>query len=212
MVAGCELVRRELSNYIDKDVDAALRLAMDEHFQSCRQCASLLAGTRNVVRLYGDERMIEAPAGFGKRLQDKLAGCALRKVRAWSSWSAWLIPAATIALIITGYKLTTVLTFRPPAQSILALPANNIPPNLQVVVSDGSRVFHIPGCRYIHDKASERTLTAKEAIRQGYVPCSRCLRKYLKVASNAPAGLNGTVAPESEETSEEEESASGMGR
>jgi hypothetical protein len=48
-----------------------------------------------------------------------------------------------------------------------------------VVVSSGAKLFHVPGCEFIHDKASERTLTAKEAMREGYVPCPRCLRQYL---------------------------------
>ena len=35
---------------------------------------------------------------------------------------------------------------------------------------------------FIHNKDTERTLTAKEAIQQGYVPCVRCMRKYLQTA------------------------------
>jgi hypothetical protein len=49
-----------------------------------------------------------------------------------------------------------------------------------VVVSSGAKLFHVPGCEFIHDKASERTLTAREAMQEGYVPCPRCLRQYLK--------------------------------
>ena len=70
---NCEQVWREISNYVDGDVEAALRSAMDEHFRGCKRCASVLAGTRNVVRLYGDERMLEVPAGFGQRLEKRLA-------------------------------------------------------------------------------------------------------------------------------------------
>lgn len=179
-VVNCERVWGEVSNYIDGDVDAALRSAMDEHFRSCPRCASVLAGARNVVQLYGDDRMIDAPMGFSRRLEKRLIKDAGVKRRAWSSWSAWLVPVAALALIVGGYKLTSAFTFHRPAKSILALPANNIPPELKVVVSNGSRLFHVPGCRYIHDKASERSLTAKEAIQQGYAPCSRCLHQYLK--------------------------------
>ena len=63
---NCEQVWREISNYVDGDVEAGLRSAMDEHFRTCTRCASVLAGTRNVVQLYGDERMLEVPAGFGR--------------------------------------------------------------------------------------------------------------------------------------------------
>ncbi|MGB9361776.1 MAG: zf-HC2 domain-containing protein, partial [Candidatus Sulfotelmatobacter sp.] len=90
---NCEQVWREISSYVDGDVDAALRASMDEHFQACKRCASILAGTRNVVRLYGDERMLEVPAGFSRRMEKRLAKSAATG-RGWSSLAAWLIPVA----------------------------------------------------------------------------------------------------------------------
>jgi len=181
---NCEQVWREISNYEDGDIDAGLRSAMDEHFRGCKRCASVLAGTRNVVRLYGDERMLEVPAGFGqrleKRLEKRLARNAAGSGRGWSTWSAWLVPVAAMVLIAGGALLTNSLTGGRLMRSYHAKPANNIPPDLVVVVSDGSKLFHVPGCAFIHDKASERTTTAKEAMRDGYVPCTRCLRQYLK--------------------------------
>lgn len=190
---NCEQVWREISNYIDGDLDASLRSAMEEHFHSCPRCASVLAGTRNVVRLYSDERMLELPVGFSRRLQKKLASQAGKR-GAWSSWSAWLIPVAAMALFVGGYKLTSTFTFRHPPKSILAEPPNNIPPDLQVVVSDGSRLFHVPGCPFIKDKASERSLTAKQAMHQGYVPCTRCLRQYLKAELMRRTGRHAVEA------------------
>jgi hypothetical protein len=186
-VMNCEQVWLEISNYVDGDVDATLRLAMDEHFRTCKRCASVLAGTRNVIQLYGDERMLEVPAGFSQRLEKRLGqkldqqgwSAAVRGSR-WSSWSAWLVPVAAIALFTGTLALVDQLTFKPPAKSILAEPAHDIPPEMLVVVSAGSKVFHVAGCPFIHDKATERTITAKEAMRDGYVPCSRCLRQYLK--------------------------------
>jgi hypothetical protein len=186
----CEQVWREVSNYIDGEVDAPLRSAMEEHFKTCKRCASVLAGTRNVVQLYGDERMLEVPAGFSRRLEKRLATNAAVKGSGWSSWSAWLVPVAAIALIAGGLKLANTYNFRNLIKSQHALPANNVPPDLVVVVSSGSKLFHVPGCKYIHDKASERTMTAKEAEQDGYVPCTRCLRQYLKT------GLVGHSATE----------------
>jgi methylphosphotriester-DNA--protein-cysteine methyltransferase len=49
-------------------------------------------------------------------------------------------------------------------------------------------LFHVPGCSFIHDKASERTMTAKEAMQEGYVPCTRCLRQYLKTSVTGKPG------------------------
>lgn len=198
---NCEEVWREVSNYIDGGVDAALRSAMDEHFRACKRCASVLAGTRNVVQLYGDERMLEVPAGFSRRLEKRLTQDAV-KGRGWSSWWAWLAPVAAIALIAGGVVLTNSTTRGHFLRSHHAEPANNIPPDLVVVVSDGSKLFHVPGCKYIHDKASERTMTAKDAMQDGYVPCTRCLRKYLQTSS---AGQSGMVVADSGTAEEDEE-------
>ena len=180
----CEQVWREISNYVDGDVDAGLRLAMDEHFKTCPRCASVLAGTRNVVKLYGDERMLEVPAGFGRRLEKRiekgLAGSLARGRARWPTWWTWLMPAAAAVLIAGAVWMTNSLTFRNFVRSHQAEPAKNIPPDLQVVVSDGEKLFHVPGCKFIKDKNSERTMTAQEAVREGYVPCTRCLRQYLK--------------------------------
>ncbi len=202
---NCEQVWREVSNYVDGDVDATLRSAMDEHFKTCKRCASVLAGTRNVVQLYGDERMLEVPAGFSRRLEKRLTQHAVVKGRQWSSWSAWLVPVAAIALIAGSVLLTNSLTRGHFLRSHHAEPANNIPPDLKVVVSDGSKVFHVPGCKFIHDTASERTMTAKEAMQEGYVPCTRCLRQYLKAAltGHSAGGVADSGSGEEEEEQEE---------
>jgi hypothetical protein len=179
MVVNCGQVWREISNYLDGELEAELRSAMEEHFRGCKRCASVLAGTRNVVQLYGDERMLEVPAGFSRRLEKRLANNAAGRAGGWSSWSAWLIPAAALVLIAGGVWLTNSLTHLRFSRSYHAEPGNHIPPDLVVVVSDGSKIFHVPGCPFIHDKASQRTSTAKQAMRDGYVPCTRCLRQYL---------------------------------
>jgi hypothetical protein len=212
---NCEQVWREISNYVDEDVDAGLRSAMDEHFRACKRCASVLAGTRNVVRLYGDERMLEVPAGFGQRLEKRLEKRLSRNVagsgRGWSSWSAWLVPVAAMVLIAGGVLLTNSLNGRRFMRSYHAEPAYNIPPDLVVVVSDGSKLFHVPGCPFIHDKASERTTTAKEAIRDGYVPCTRCLRQYLKTGLTRHPGVEAAdvASPETDENEQEVLSTAG---
>jgi hypothetical protein len=184
MVVNCEQVWHEISNYLEGDVDAALRTAMDEHFRTCKRCASVLAGARNVVRLYGDERMIEVPSGFSRRLEERLVRSARGSSRRWSTWSAWLVPVAAMALVAGGVRLANSLTRgQQPLLSEHAQTGHDIPPDMVVVVSEGAKLFHAPGCGVIHNKDKERTLTAKEAMRQGYVPCLRCLRKYLETAT-----------------------------
>jgi Putative zinc-finger len=182
MVVSCEHVWREISNYLEGDIDAALRVAMDEHLGTCKRCTSVLEGTRNVVRLYGDERMIEVPAGFGRRLERRLTRGARNQERGWSTWSAWLVPVAALILIAGGVRIASSRTLAHPLQSEHAQPGHDIPPDMVVVVSVGAKDFHVPGCDVIHNKDKERTLTAREAIQQGYVPCVRCMRKYLQTA------------------------------
>ena len=67
-----------------------------------------------MVQLYGDERMLEVPAGFGqrleKRLEKRLERNAAGSGRGWSSWSAWLVPVAAMVLIAGGVLLTNSLT------------------------------------------------------------------------------------------------------
>lgn len=183
MVANCETVWKEISNYIEGDLDAGLRAAMDEHFKTCKRCASVLRGTRNVIQLYSDERMIEVPAGFGRRLERRLAQETRVQKSSWSTWSAWLVPVAALALIAGGLRWANSLTVAHPLRSEHAQAGHNIPPEMRVVVSEGAKEFHVPGCDFIHNKEKIRTLTAKEAIREGYVPCVRCMRKYLQIAS-----------------------------
>ncbi len=183
MVVNCEQVWHEISNFIEGEVDAGLRAAMDEHFRTCGRCASVLAGTRNVMRLYGDERMIEVPAGFGRRLERRLALNARVRSRAWSTWSAWLLPVAALLLFAGGLRVANSLATGPELKSEHAQPGWGIPPDMQVVVTADAKVFHVAGCGVIHNKSTERTLTAKEAMQQGYVPCLRCMREYLHTAS-----------------------------
>ncbi|HEY1659668.1 MAG TPA: zf-HC2 domain-containing protein [Candidatus Sulfotelmatobacter sp.] len=200
MVVNCEQVWREISNYVDGDLDAPLRSAMEEHFQSCKKCASVLAGTQNVVKLYGDERMLELPAGFSRRLEHRLTRIAPKKTSRWLTWEAWLIPVAALVLLVGAFQLTDRALFHPPAKSILAVPGHDVPPDMQVVISDGSKLFHRAGCPFIHDKSTERTITAKEAMQQGYTPCPRCLGQYLKTESK---GHSATIADDDDADQDE---------
>jgi len=189
----CDQVLGEISNYLEGDVTPSVRASMDDHFHTCPRCRSVLEGARNVIRLYRDERMIDVPSGFGRRLEKRLARDARTLRPTWSSWSAWLIPVAALALFAGGLRWANSLTTAHPLQSQHAQPAKGIPPEMTVVVSVGAKEFHVPGCPFIHNKDQERTLTAREAVREGYVPCVRCMRKYLETASNT-SGSSATVA------------------
>ena len=69
---SCGEVWKEISNYIDNDVSPDLRARVEAHFKKCAHCSAILDGTRNIVRLIGDGVEYPLPAGFGKRLYDKI--------------------------------------------------------------------------------------------------------------------------------------------
>jgi predicted anti-sigma-YlaC factor YlaD len=69
---SCLEVWREISNFLDGEVDVELRARMEAHFKECAHCKAILDGTRNVVRLVGDGVEYSVPSGFSKRLYDKI--------------------------------------------------------------------------------------------------------------------------------------------
>jgi anti-sigma factor (TIGR02949 family) len=69
---SCEEVWREISKYLDGEINEEMRARMEEHFRGCKHCTAVLDGARNVVQLVGDARAFELPAGFSNRLYLKL--------------------------------------------------------------------------------------------------------------------------------------------
>jgi anti-sigma factor RsiW len=69
---SCLEVWREISNYVDGDVDAELRARMEAHFKVCAHCSAVLDGTRNVVKLVGDGAEYVVPDGFSQRLYNRI--------------------------------------------------------------------------------------------------------------------------------------------
>jgi hypothetical protein len=179
MVVNCEQVWQAISDYLDGEVSPDLRAAIEAHIKGCRRCTAVVDGTRNVVQLYGDERMIELPLGFDARLQRRLAQIAQPGPRV--TRRVWMLGAAAAALIAGSYTLARSSASVLPVLSEQARPGRNIPPDLMVEVSEQGKVFHLPGCEYLHKRPNEspKLIAAAEAMREGYVPCVRCLRKYV---------------------------------
>jgi hypothetical protein len=69
---SCREVLREISKYIESDLDPGLRGMIERHFAGCRHCSAVLDGTRNVIVLSGDDRTFSLPAGFSRRLRSLL--------------------------------------------------------------------------------------------------------------------------------------------
>ncbi|HWY56266.1 MAG TPA: zf-HC2 domain-containing protein [Terriglobales bacterium] len=177
MVVTCEEVWREISNYLDDEVAPDLRSAMEEHLHMCQKCSAVLDGTRNVIGLYEEDRMFEPPQGYSQRLHQRLEQNMPRSRR---GFLGWMVAAAAAVLLAGGFELGRSAVSREPAlRSGHAQPGTGVPPEIMVVVEEDGKTFHRAGCRFIHDKAKLRTITAREASREGYSPCVRCMKKYL---------------------------------
>src|ERR1051325_2281427 len=126
----CETVWRESSSYLEGDIAPELRLAMDEHIRGCKECASVMDGLRNVVTLYGDERMSELPVGFSQRLQRKLEANKPPTRRQFFGWAA-AFAASVVA--VGSFELLHHTTHEkavgPPDRP------KPVPPDMQVVVA-----------------------------------------------------------------------------
>ena len=142
----------------------------------------MLEGTRNVVQLYGDERMLEVPLGFGHRLQRRLED----NMNTRRNFMGWLVAAAAAAIVFGSFEAVRSSSSQRVQRSEHAQSGSGVPPDMLVLMADGAKIFHVSGCPFIHDKAHVRTVVAREAEQRGYTPCVRCMKKYL--SENQPDG------------------------
>src|SRR2546423_14534107 len=192
MVVRCEEVWREISTYLEGDVPPELRAGIEAHIAGCKRCSAVLQGTRNITQLYGDERMLEVPLGFSHRLQRRLADTRQPNRR---SFLAWMVAAAAAVIMVGAFEAARSASFgRTEPRSEHAQVGAGVPPDMTVLVSDDGKTMHVAGCPFIHDKAHVRTLMARQALREGYVPCVRCMKKYLVSRLD---DLSGDLGPQS---------------
>jgi Putative zinc-finger len=177
MLVKCEEVWREVSNYLDGEVSSELRAAIEEHVRGCKRCTAVVDGTRNVIQLYADERMVEVPLGFSRRLHQRLEGDMPGSRR---SFFGWMVATAAALLVAGGFEVARSAVFtRPRLRSEHARASSHVPPDMIVIVAEDGKTFHVTGCPFIHDKARLRTISARDAEQEGYAPCVRCMKKYL---------------------------------
>jgi hypothetical protein len=182
MVVNCEQVWLEVSNYLDGEVDPALRVAIDEHVRGCKHCAAVVDGTRNVIELYGDERMLEVPLGFSHRLQQRISHQQLSETMPSSrrGFLGWMAAAAAAVLIAGGVEVVRFTSSMPELGSEIAKAGNGVPPKMMVIVSEDGKLFHAARCPFIRERTKLRSIPAEEATLEGYTPCIHCLKKYLE--------------------------------
>jgi predicted anti-sigma-YlaC factor YlaD len=69
----CTEVMERLSEYLDAEVQAELRKAVDEHLQACHDCSYYVDTVRMTVVLYQADLRIEVPLKATARLHAALA-------------------------------------------------------------------------------------------------------------------------------------------
>jgi anti-sigma factor RsiW len=74
----CRQVLCQISDYLDGDVSAELRLRLNRHFANCHHCSAVLDGTRNTVTLVADRRAFELPQEVSRRLYTRLRDAILK--------------------------------------------------------------------------------------------------------------------------------------
>jgi anti-sigma factor RsiW len=174
----CEEVWRDISDYIDDELENKQRAALERHFAECRHCAAVLEGTCNVIRLYRDDRTLATPKGFDDRLRERLnQELGAKGARSRRAILAWALTAA--AAVPLGFALFSKARIIHPGfghQSPSGSPGSPAVGGLVAVSQDADeKLFHIPSCPYLHGKP--KFLPVQDAIREGFSPCPVCIGK-----------------------------------
>jgi anti-sigma factor RsiW len=78
---NCKGVIREISNYIDGELDAAAKQELERHLDHCEDCAMVVNQTKMTVEIFCDSEAVELPTDVRSRLHEALR----RKTREPSS-------------------------------------------------------------------------------------------------------------------------------
>jgi Putative zinc-finger len=165
MGIGCQGVWRDISDYIDEDLNPIERAALDQHFAECLHCSALLDSMRNVIALYRDERVLAPPNGFHERLHQRLREemrSSRRSFLAWALTTAAALPMGA-ALFSARKLIVPAHNHRGPSGSP---EPRKIAGNVAISLDHDDKVYHIAGCPHLLGKP--KFITVEEAIREGY--------------------------------------------
>jgi anti-sigma factor RsiW len=74
---NCRRTLLEVSNYIDGDLDAALKQELEQHLKDCPECAIFVIQTKATVEIFCDSQPVDLPQDVRARLHEALQ----RKIR-----------------------------------------------------------------------------------------------------------------------------------
>jgi anti-sigma factor RsiW len=69
---NCENVIHELSDFIDGDLDAALKQELESHLRNCEDCRLVVDQTKKTIEIFCDSEPVELPSEVRTRLHDAL--------------------------------------------------------------------------------------------------------------------------------------------
>ncbi len=174
MGISCEEVWRDISDYIDDDLDPDQRAALDQHFVECRHCAALLDGTRNVIGLYRDQRVLAPPDGFHERLYQRLGETTKSSRRSFLAWT--LTAAAAVPLGLALFSARRLIVPAHHTQNPSSEPdGRQVPETVAISQDQDDKLYHVAGCSHLHGKP--QFLPVADAMREGYSPCPVCIGK-----------------------------------
>jgi anti-sigma factor RsiW len=114
-VIACGRVRRELSSYMDGDLEARSSRLVAAHLDACPECAARWRSLRSAVEALAEAPRLECREPISARVRDRLdvetrsAGLALILRPTWKARPLILpslIPAAAVLFVVLGVALT----------------------------------------------------------------------------------------------------------
>jgi len=69
---NCENVIHELSDFIDGDLDGALKQELESHLKDCEDCRLVVDQTKKTIEVFCDSEPVELPGEVRARLHDVL--------------------------------------------------------------------------------------------------------------------------------------------
>ena len=69
---NCKGVIRELSNYIDGDLDPSLETELERHLNHCEDCTMIVDQTKKSIEILCDSKPVELPSDVRSRLHAAL--------------------------------------------------------------------------------------------------------------------------------------------
>lgn len=75
----CIAVIREISNYIDGELEPELKQELERHLENCEECRLVVDQTRRTVQIFCGSELVELPKEIQERLQQALRSSLKRK-------------------------------------------------------------------------------------------------------------------------------------